>query len=503
MAVLNTVNGKTPSTAKVGDIIVTNGGSFQITGRKADGSWSSKKVAEAGQSPTAAKTGGGSSGSSTAKRPGSAASVSTGTAEQDRIKAQMNANSRAWKDTADPAERERLHAENQRLAAQLGGSVSFDSRTGTWSGQAAAPEPPAAMEPDVASTADQSEYLRKLADAYLKRQREALKLAYEENTAALQAQKDSLGADYQAARNRTAADEALARRNFQETAVAYGLGSGTMGQANLAFASGLQRSLGTLEAQETAANQEVERQRTSLARTYQSAMVQAQAENDYRLFEKLYSEAVRVDEALRQQSQFNANLALRQYQTLLDQYNADRTYRYGLEKREDQTRLDEAALLARAGDYSLYGDYYGWDADRVARLEQLWTAANTPKAKSTGSSGRRGSSSSSSGGTGDGYDSPYEDLYRQGIDTYGDAYAALLQQKYSATSADKLAKSYVSMRQRRELVFSAADLGTAARALLERFARGGVGAQARESAIESARRSGSITQAEANFLREA
>lgn len=67
---------------------------------------------------------------------GSASNVGTHTTSQDTIRAQMNANSKAWHETNDPAERKRLERENIRLAGLLGGTVSFDSRTGTWSGSA-------------------------------------------------------------------------------------------------------------------------------------------------------------------------------------------------------------------------------------------------------------------------------------------------------------------------------------------------------------------------------
>lgn len=67
---------------------------------------------------------------------GSSNQVGTNSTSQDTIRGTMQANSRAWHETDDPAEKQRLHKENVRLARQLGGDVRFDAGTGTWSGNA-------------------------------------------------------------------------------------------------------------------------------------------------------------------------------------------------------------------------------------------------------------------------------------------------------------------------------------------------------------------------------
>ena len=66
---------------------------------------------------------------------GSSNSVVTYNNTQQSIKDQMNANSLAWWD-ADETEKKRLEQENQNLAARLGGSVTYDPKTGYWSGNA-------------------------------------------------------------------------------------------------------------------------------------------------------------------------------------------------------------------------------------------------------------------------------------------------------------------------------------------------------------------------------
>lgn len=68
-------------------------------------------------------TTGGSSGSRTT-------SSSSGASSEDALRAQMEANSQAWHG-ASPEEQARLHAENERLASQLGG-MRYDDASGTW-----------------------------------------------------------------------------------------------------------------------------------------------------------------------------------------------------------------------------------------------------------------------------------------------------------------------------------------------------------------------------------
>ena len=62
--------------------------------------------------------------------------VNVYTSQQQSIKDQMAANSQAWH-TADAAAKKALEEENRYLSGLLGGSLSFDRVTGTWSGSAA------------------------------------------------------------------------------------------------------------------------------------------------------------------------------------------------------------------------------------------------------------------------------------------------------------------------------------------------------------------------------
>lgn len=66
---------------------------------------------------------------------GSSSGIGVYTDEQQKIKDQMNQNSLQWWN-ADDATKQQLEAQNQQLAAQLGGSVKYDPSTGAWGGNA-------------------------------------------------------------------------------------------------------------------------------------------------------------------------------------------------------------------------------------------------------------------------------------------------------------------------------------------------------------------------------
>lgn len=395
----------------------------------------------------------GSSGSTSSKggtSSGSASGVGVYDDYQQAIRDQMNANSQAWHNATTQEEKDRLHQANVELAAQLGGSVSYDGTTGTWSGNSGAPELP--IQQDYQPT-DNSAYLEEMAAAYLEKQQEALKQAYEQNLSDLAAEQEKLGASYDAARSQEASDNALARRRWNETAAAYGLNSGTAGQAQLAYSNQLQSGLSALQAAETAANAEIERQRTNLGKEFRSAMVQAQAENNYELFQKLYEEAVRVDQALQNQSQFNASQALKEYQTMLDKYYSDLELIYKADEQKREDELASAKLAAEAGDYSLYGKYYGWDDERVQQMNALWQASQKPASSGGGSSsggsssshgGSSGSSSGSASGSGSGSSGgssdPVIQAYEAGCKTYSSAVAYFKAQGYGDGISQELAR---------------------------------------------------------------
>ena len=154
--------------------------------------------------------------------------------------------------------------------------------------------------------------------AALEAQMAQLKSSYDQNISELDASKGKVDDTYTEQKRQTTGTNAQEAANWREMANAYGLNSGTIGQAALAQSNQLQSNLNTLESAQAAAQAEIERQRTLLGQQYQLQINQAMSENNFQRAEALYQEAVRADEALRQKQQFNANLAL-QYAQLAQQ----------------------------------------------------------------------------------------------------------------------------------------------------------------------------------------
>lgn len=367
---------------------------------------------------------------------GSAGGIVAGNDFEQSIIDQMNKNSAAWWEAKTKEERDALHKQNQELAGLLGGNISYDGTTGTWSGSTNGMYQPQ----------DQSEYLKEMYAAYLEQQRAALEQAYQNNLSNLQAEQDKLAGNYQSAKNQTAAQSALSQQRYNETAAAYGLNTGTAGQAALSFSNQLQADISELQAAESAANAEIERQRTNLGKEYENAMVQAQAENNYELFNALYQEAVRVDQALQNQSQFNSQLAMQQYQNMLDKYYRDKEWGFTQEqweyqKQQDQynRELESAQLLASMGDYSAYGKLLGWDQSKINQMNNAWAASNTRRYSSGGSSGGSSSAGSANGSITD----PVQAAYDSGVRSYASALAYFKSLGYGDSMSMEFANAFL------------------------------------------------------------
>lgn len=172
------------------------------------------------------------------------------------------------------------------------------------------------------SGADYSQYLKDLYAAQTASQLAALKSAYDQNTADLQAQGAKIPQTYYAARNDAAAQNEVAKQSFNEYAASRGLNTGTSGQAALANSSVLQRNLSGISTGEANALSENALTAQKLKAQYDSAINQAQASGNAQLAQSLYQEYVRQADAqvsalAAQQAQNNWE---KQYQTQLQQY---------------------------------------------------------------------------------------------------------------------------------------------------------------------------------------
>lgn len=138
-----------------------------------------------------------------------------------------------------------------------------------------------------------NDYLKELYAKKVAAELAALKSAYEQNTATLDASRAQIAPVYDIARNSAANQNALSRGAFQEMAVANGLNTGTTGQAALAQDVVLQQNLSQIDREQAEKTAEIDLQRSQLDTEYRNAIAKAEATGDAELANALYEEYVR------------------------------------------------------------------------------------------------------------------------------------------------------------------------------------------------------------------
>ena len=224
----------------------------------------------------------------------------------------MNANSKAWW-TADDAERERLHSENEDIARALGTygvtGLAFDPEQGTWSGSVLSENsrvtPYEAAQ--LTGPTDLSDRVNAQYDASGRAAALAYKNAYDQSMLQLDAAAAKIPQQYRSAMNAAAGQAAQQQANFNEYAAAQGLNSGAAGQAALSRSNTLQNNLSSLQQAQAQALADVELQRASAQTQYQNAVAEALANNDLARAQALYQEWMRVDEGTMQTALNQAN----------------------------------------------------------------------------------------------------------------------------------------------------------------------------------------------------
>lgn len=140
---------------------------------------------------------------------------------------------------------------------------------------------------------DGNDYLKELYAKKKAAELAALKSAYEQNTATLDASRAQIAPVYDIARNSAANQNALSRGRFQEMAVANGLNTGTTGQAALAQDIALQQNLSQIDREQAEKTAAIDLQRSQLDTEYRNAIAKAEATGDAELANALYEEYVR------------------------------------------------------------------------------------------------------------------------------------------------------------------------------------------------------------------
>lgn len=204
--------------------------------------------------------------------------------------------------------------------------------------------------------ADREQQIRDLYAAAQQNTLNGLKTAYDQNISDANAALDKISPQYQERMNALSSEYERQRRNNNMQAASNGLNTGAGSQMALAQSAAYQANQGKLARSEQEAINDANRRILDLQNTYQNAIAEATANNNYKLA------AAMLDEY---QNAYNRqmNLENTNYQR---QWNED--------ERAYARSGNEAALKAQYGDFSGYKDLYG---DEIGGLmEQSWALQN-------------------------------------------------------------------------------------------------------------------------------
>lgn len=378
---------------------------------------------------------------------GSATGVQTNTSQQDQWRAEMNANSIAWH-TASPEERKRLEERNKELGALLGGSVTFDPGTGTWSGSAqsrgdaTASEIQDLLDQWMQASIDKSnneidynvqkavaELERALADAQPQFKEQQEQVARDEmqslDNSALYAEmrgdKGGIGKEQYSSIQNTAAQNSLA-----------------IAQAQTKLATDTQRQIADLRAQG-----EFEKANALLTITQNYLTQLAQIKQwaaEYNLSEEQFQESIRQFE-----KQFNEDMRRYglDYQLNLAQLTGklpDGTPTYSAQQDELDRKIAMGEALLNVGMMPTDDQLSAMGMTREQAQEWIYRA----QLQAIAGNGGGGGGSGSGDGTGEkDYTDVYSRMYGLGLTTEEDAYAYLLANDYTDGEASNLAEYYV------------------------------------------------------------
>lgn len=205
------------------------------------------------------------------------------------------------------------------------------------------------------------DYINEIYDAQMSAQKASMEQDYRAALTGYDDQQVRLDQNARESSRQAAVQSERQKANWNEVQNAYGLSTGARAQGQLAFGNQLQQDLTAINTAHDTEMAALERQRATLAQQYASAITQAQKENDFNRAQALYQAAQAADAQLLSQ------------------------------------RESAAALMAQAGDFSLYAQLYGLTPEQVAKLDQFYQEGRS------GSSS--GGSSYGSGYYGSGYDS--------------------------------------------------------------------------------------------------
>ena len=183
------------------------------------------------------------------------------------------------------------------------------------------------------TTNKHADYITEMYNKNRASQEAQLKTDYDQNAAELEDQQQKAQKQADANLTRTYVEAAKNAKNYAETQGAYGMSSGTMAQAKLAQNNQMQSDMTAIRTAQQTVEAEIQKEKDLLAKEYAAAITKARSENNMALAQALYQQAQADDDALLQKQK------------------------------------EAAALMASAGDYSLYKALYGLTDEQIAKLQ--------------------------------------------------------------------------------------------------------------------------------------
>lgn len=154
------------------------------------------------------------------------------------------------------------------------------------------------------------QYINDLYAQQLEAELAALKSAYDNNVAEVNAQNDRIAEQYRTARNRAAAQNALETQRMNEMGIAQGLNTGATGQMAMAQNAAYQGNLGNLWAQEAQDKADVDLMLAQLLNQYNGGVQQATAQSNAQRTQALLEEMARQQELAAQEQALSREYAM-------------------------------------------------------------------------------------------------------------------------------------------------------------------------------------------------
>lgn len=175
--------------------------------------------------------------------------------------------------------------------------------------------------------------LNKVYDSQMESQRQGLLMDYQKNLSDLEAQQAQQRAQTDKDLTQAYVDALRKAKNYAEVQSAYGQGSGTQAQAQLAQNTQMQKALTDLRGVQMGRDAQAGMDRFGIGQKFRDALAKANAENELKRAQALYEAAEQEEQTLVDTQKF-----------LGDQYAAQ-------------------------GDYSILGKLYGLTQDQIDRLQ--------------------------------------------------------------------------------------------------------------------------------------